>query len=119
MAALHAFHEVMDLRDVMQVLQRNGHQRRTFCQRLDPMTYYSDVEFLARFRLSKESFDTLLTEIRHLLPSSWDRRAQGLKERELTPLTPPCDLITREEFSIQRLGVDLGSTQLGSWDYWG
>ncbi|KAG0717769.1 putative nuclease HARBI1 [Chionoecetes opilio] len=74
MAALHAFREVMDLREVMQVLQRNGRQRRTFCQRLDPMTYYSDVEFLARFRLSKESFDTLLTEIRHLLPSSRDRR---------------------------------------------
>ncbi|KAG0693960.1 hypothetical protein GWK47_027315 [Chionoecetes opilio] len=54
MAALHAFREVMDLREVMQVLQRNGRQRRTFCQRLDPMTYYSDVEFLARFRLSKE-----------------------------------------------------------------
>ncbi|KAG0724949.1 hypothetical protein GWK47_039535 [Chionoecetes opilio] len=75
MAALHALREVMDLREVMQVLQLNGRRQRcTFCQRLDPMTYYSNVEFLARFRLSKESFDTLLTEIRHLLPSSRDRR---------------------------------------------
>ena len=69
----------MAVRDVVEARDNHvGHPRRTFCNRLDPLTYYNDSEFLARFRLSKELFEDLLSEIRHRLPSSRDRRGKKI-----------------------------------------
>ena len=90
MADLRAIQGVMAVRDVIDAgAHQDGHQRRTFCHRLDPISYFTDVEFLARYRLSKESFDALLSEIRHRLPSSRDRRGKKIlvdsfKYKELT-----------------------------------
>jgi len=70
-----------DLDYVMEVAavrrRENCHSNQHRClfrQRINPAYYYSEQEFLARFRLSKEAFDALLLEIRHLLPTSRDRR---------------------------------------------
>ena len=79
MAELRAIQGAMAVRDVVDAgAHRDTHPRRTFCNRLDPLTYYNDVEFLARFRLSKEIFEDLLSEIRHRLPSSRDRRGKKI-----------------------------------------
>ena len=79
MADLRAIQEAMAVRDVIDAeAHHGGHARRTFCIRIDPLTYYNDKEFLARFRLSKELFDDLLTEIQHGLPTSRDRRGKRI-----------------------------------------
>ena len=79
MADLRAIQGAMAVRDVVDAgPHHNGHRRRTFCTRLDPLTYYNDVEFLARFRLSKELFEDLLSEVQHHLPFSRDRRGKKI-----------------------------------------
>lgn len=77
--------EAQDLLDVMEAVQvaeadGAGRGRRIFQERMDPLEHYSDDEFFARYRLSKECTVTLLEEIHHLLPDSRSNRGNMKSE---------------------------------------
>ncbi|XP_045102998.1 putative nuclease HARBI1 isoform X2 [Portunus trituberculatus] len=78
MAALSRLQRLFALSELVELAELMGHQRpnkrRIVRHRLDPLQHHSNEEFLARYKLSKESFNALLEEITPHLPSSRDRR---------------------------------------------
>ena len=51
-------------------------QKRIHLRRFDPFEYYSEDEFVQRYRLSKRCFSNLLSRIEPELPTSMDRRGE-------------------------------------------
>lgn len=65
---MHHLEEIDEWEDV------NARRVRKYVERRDPFSFYTNNEFLARYRLSKECARVLLEEIQEQLPVSHNRR---------------------------------------------
>ena len=71
-----AFLDFLDFQEFVERDHIEERRRRRFIERKNPFHYYSDGEFLQRYRLSKESVNELLARIQQHLPDSVNRRGE-------------------------------------------